>query len=233
MLSVSQIVYSCLNMDLGQAHDMCDTCAFCGGLVFEPTKVDEYLKSTFNDYAYLRQSSFVCKACRWFMEDKNHSLMMLLGRDKPQRPRNYSYIVKDNVVHILSKGNKKDISLLLMGTCPEVAIVAESGQKHLFMKARANERGNRSGYVLFEERLFRYDATEYQRVFKLVSEMYAARYNKASILSGQYVFYPDSDIGVYRTNEPELKEHRGSVLFDLCVYLATKAEDKEENDESV
>lgn len=203
-----------------------ETCVLCGGDWY-PT-VATKMATTFTDYDRLNTDNrlVACEACRFMLDEQNKTVQAWTGKEKPQRPRNYSHILKSGTWHVLSKGQKADMHALLLGSVPEVAIIATSGQKHLFFKARLNPPDAQAGWVNLEEVCFWMTAEAYADTYAHVSALYDAGYNKASIESGQYVFYPDSDVDVWRAHERAIKPLRGAPLLALAVYLVTKTEDE-------
>jgi len=223
-LSASQLAYTCAWPLPAHAEGRC---YLCGGPAFAPVPLKQTLKVTFTGYPVARgdASAGICRACAWFLWDTNTDLQAMLGRDKPQRPRNYSHFVRAGDWQIFSKGQKREMADLLLGdSLPEVALIAVSGQKHLAFRARVNPPGQRAGWVQYEEQALWLDLDFFAATFADVTALYQARFNKDSILSGRYRFYPDSNLSLWKSVEPRLKPLRGGLLLDLCVYLATRKE---------
>jgi len=208
-------------------------CWLCGGPAFDAQPISAIIRPTFTDSSVARgdADAGICVACAWFMSEQREDLRDWLGKDKLQKPRNYSHFLVDGAWHVLSKAQKRQMSALLTGEyLPEVAIVAVSGQKHLAFKARLNpppERNARVGHVLFEEQQLWLNLDDFTPLFSDVNALYQAGYSKTSILSGQYTFYKDSDVDLWRTIEPRLKRARGSATFALAVYLAWLSDESE------
>ena len=130
-------------------------CWLCGGPAFDPTPRSEWVRDTFMDHDRVAapESDVICAACVWATSDHNVELQQLTGKDKPQRMRNYSHVVADGRWIPLTKGQKREMAELLLSPhgLPELAVISESGQKHLIFKARVNAPGQPAGWVLFEE----------------------------------------------------------------------------------
>lgn len=203
-------------------------CYLCGGPAFDPRPLSILPKATFTDYNVARGdvTAGICAACAWWMQEKNTDLQTLLGRDKPQKARNYSLFLtsgpEDHKCALaLSKAQKREMATLLLDDAgvPEVAIVAVSGQKHLVFKARVNPPGQQAGWVMFEEQHLWLDQRQFAVLFNAVQALYRARYSKEAIETGRYTFYPDSDRATWREYDPVVRTRRGSVDLSLAVYL--------------
>lgn len=232
-LSASQLLYLHLPYPLHSGilpSNSAPRCYLCGGPAFDPQPITRLLKSTFTDYNVARgdAGAGICAACAWWMQDKNTDLQTLLGRDKPQKARNYSlFLAPDGAgeakrTHVLSKAQKREMASLLLSEqgIPDVAVIAVSGQKHLVFKARVNPPGQRAGWVLYEEQHLWLDRLQFGELFDAVQALYRSGYSKEAIETGRYTFYPDSDRTVWRMYEPLVRARRGSIELSLAVYLA-------------
>ena len=232
MLTATQLIFLSSGRSLGDPVD--GRCAVCGGLLYKPSPLKDFLKPSFMDHDVLRGGDFICCACAYCWTEYNPDVQRLTGKDKRQKFRNYSHFVKSGKWHVLSKANKADMaSLLLDGVVPEVGIIAVSGQKHLAIKARSNPPGQARGWVLYEEQQIDFDALHFAYIYELVDRLYQAGYTKQGILTGEYVFYPTSDRKVWLEVEPLLRPWRGDLHVDLAVYLCTKEaldDDEREDD---
>ena len=202
-------------------------CYLCSGPAFDTIPTAVFVKPTFTDFNVARgdKNAGVCAACAWWSQEQNAELQEMLARDKPQKARNYSLFLASGKLHILSKAQKADIADLLLAASglPEVAIIADSGQKHLVFKARVNPPGQRVGWVLFEEHMLWLDQEAFRNLFADIQALYRAGYSKESIGTGRYTFYPDSDRHLWRQTEPRVRPYRGSAPFDLALYLAQRS----------
>lgn len=222
MTTAPQLIYHALSghatQDASQQH-----CMLCGGeahgaRLYRPAP-------SFTDYDILfPATTVICNACAWFLNERNEDLQKWLDRDKPQRPRNYSYFVRDGQLHILSKAQKRDMAALLRDCIPEVACIAISGQRHIVFRCPVNPPGQKVGTIQFEKAILSMGSEEYMRLQDNVNTLYRANYSKQSIESGQYKFYPDSDIELWKDYEARIRPYRGGMLLSLCVYLAWREE---------
>lgn len=200
-------------------------CAICGGYCDLTIRADKRIGSSFTNWDSLHDSDYLCAACEFFMQGKNTILQELLGRDKPQRPINYSWIKKDGKLHILSKGQKSAIAALLHNSVPELAAIAESGQKHTVFFARVNEGGQPAGWVTFEQQTFWFECQTYSAILVAVEALYNDGHSKQHILHNSYRFYPDMDKMLWQRCEAVIAPYRRTPLLELCIYLAQKEAD--------
>lgn len=138
------------------------------------------------------------------------------GWGVPAKTRNFSHFVADGEWYYLSKGQKADMRRLLLVGCP-VAVIADSGQKHLIFRARV-------GWWQFEEQALLPCSELLAHLLAPIEALYDAGASKTEIESGVYDNRTIYKIGVavWQSNESQIKLHRGSLPFKLAVYLAQK-----------
>lgn len=231
--SATQLLYCAAGHTLSGGTGQC---WLCGGTAYEAVTVAEWMKPTFNDApsARGRAEDGVCVACVWATQFQSEELQRKVGKEKLQNFRTYSHFVAGGQWHALTKAQKREMTALLLDEhgLPEVAIVAESGQKHLTFKARTNPPGQSAGWILFEATHIWLEQAAFRALLDHIQALYNARYSKDAILSGSYKFYPDSDLALWRLHETAIKALRGQPTFTLAVYLAQLAQKEEEEDDS-
>lgn len=188
---------------------------------------DRWVKDSFNDLDKCHAGEVVCHACLFTFEEQSTLVQRLAGKEKPQKFRNYSYFVLKGQLYVLSKGQKSQIRDVLL-QCPDVAIIALSGQKHIAFRARP-------GWWQVEE----IGVLPFPRILASLLETVEALYNqgagKEDIETGRYSQGAIQRIGISRWVELEqkLKPFRGSPQLQLAVYLAQKKDEEKENSEDV
>ena len=203
-------------------------CRFCGQRSDGVTFTD-WVKSTFTDFDKLQAGEIVCNACLFFFEEASLELAARMEKDKPQKMRNYSHFVLGGQWTPLSKGNKAKMQALLMGeTFPELAAIADSGQKHIVFRAMRNPAGSKAGWVQFEEQRIYLVPAELQALLARVESLYA-RFSKGEIESGNYYGHRILQFGMARWQELEdqIKPMRGKPIFSLALFLARRSDDGE------
>ena len=191
-------------------------CRICGcdsaGLDF-----DGWVRPTFTDHDKLLPGSILCHACQFSFEERSALLARLVGKEKPQRMRNYSHFIVDGVWIPLSKGNKPRMREILLNENPGLAIIAESGQKHIIFRAVP-------GIVQFEEQQIQ----NWQSLDGLLSpiEQLYTRFSKSEIREGNYAQHRVLKFGVteWQQLESQIKSMRQSPLFALALFLAQREE---------
>lgn len=193
-------------------------CRLCGeraaGQLWET-----WVKDTFTDYDKLYVGAIVCHACLFCTDDRNAVLMMLTGREKPQRMRNYSHVVTTSGRWLpLMKHQKRNLATALLDATdpPLVTVVSLAGQKHLIMRARV-------GWWQVEEHMMRPDPVRLRALLPPIEALYAAGATKGMIESGDYSHpFLRAGLSVWREHEPVIRSRRGSFVFSLAVWLAQK-----------
>jgi hypothetical protein len=178
---------------------------------------DRWVKDTFTDHDKLKSGTITCHACLFCASEATPGLAERVGKDKPQKLRNYSHIVKDGVWTPLSKGQKSELRGLLLDA-PDVALIATSGQKHLFFRSTV-------GWWQVEEQSVRPDPALLRLLLDRLTTMLAV-FSKAEIETRRYEQRRVLAYGVdaWRGDEAALMPHRGGALFTLALFLAQKEE---------
>lgn len=144
----------------------------------------------------------------------------------PQKARNYSHFEVGGRWIPLSKGQKGEMRALLTAVpFPELAVVADSGQKHIWFRAKRNAPNASAGWVQFEEETVWVDPHKLTELLAVFEELMLG-FGKTQIESGEYYQQMLLQFGFGRWNrlEPKLKPHRGGVLLKLVSFLAQKPE---------
>jgi hypothetical protein len=141
--------------------------------------------------------------------------------------RNYSHFVVNGEWLPLGKGDKSRMAEILLHESPQLAIIAESGQKHIIFRAVP-------GIVQFEEQQIQ-DARRLAELLVPIETLYTAGFRKQTYRRNGKVIPGEIDIGQYeqhkilqvgvdlwRANEELIRPHRGSALFDLAIFFAQK-----------
>jgi len=202
-------------------------CRFCGSESDKATSFQKWVKPTFTDRDKLLDGDSVCDDCLFWFDERSEELAELVGKDKPQRMRNYSHFVTGGEWIPLSKGNKQRMQdILLSETFPELAAIAESGQKHIVFRAQRNPPGATCGWVQFEEQALFIEPQELKSLLDLVEALYT-HFSKGEIKTGNYKSYRIMQFSVEKWQELEskIKSHRGGLLFKLVLFLAQRSED--------
>lgn len=213
-MSVTHILWSAAGKPSfpGENEGKCRVCGKEGkGLLFS-----SWVKSTFNDFDKLQPGTIVCHACQFSFCEKSEMLTRLVEKEKLQRMRNYSHFVRDGEWEPLSKGNKLRMREILLGEMPQVAVIAESGQKHIIFRAFP-------GIVQFEETRI-YDLSMLASVIESIEKLYNGKFSKTEIYTGDYKQYRILDFGLKEWQQQELflSPFRQSAVFALSLFLAQK-----------
>lgn len=197
--------------------DLHGGCRICGqdnpGLSF-----DDWVRPTFTDWDKVLPGGVICHACQFSFVEASELLAARVEKEKPQRMRNYSHFVVDDEWIPLSKAHKaRMVEILRSGF--EVAVIADSGQKHIIFRAAP-------GVVQFEEQQVR-DVGAVLALLDPVQALYAG-FSKIEIETGQYQQHRIVKFGLLEWNrlEQSIRSWRGSLPFALAVFLAQKQEEE-------
>lgn len=209
-------------------------CRFCGNESTNGEIFDRWVKPTFTDHDKLLTGDGICDDCLFWFNESSTELAAAVGKDKPQRMRNYSHFVLGGEWQPLSKGDKaKMTKLLLADSFPELAAIANSGQKHIVFRARRNPRGGTAGWIQFEEQAIWLDPNILRSMIDIIEPSLSV-FAKTEIESGQYKPHRIMQYGIeqWRTLETEISPRRGSSLLSLALFLAQKQETDDAGDSS-
>jgi hypothetical protein len=119
-------------------------CFYCG----LPANVPLQLSSSFNEWSSVAfpQSTMICAGCDLALEEKRD----MPGRDKPQKVRNYSWLVTPTTATPLQSVADIRAACLAKYDTPWALAIAESGQKHLLWRATVNSPEEHWRVVQFE-----------------------------------------------------------------------------------
>jgi hypothetical protein len=218
---VTRILWQAAGCPAGEG-DVSDNCRVCGqaaiGLPFAA-----WARPTFTDWDKLVPGEIICQVCQFSFAEQSELLAQKVGKDRPQRMRNYSHFVAGSEWLPLSKGDKRAMQEILLEKDWRVAVIAESGQKHVVFRAVP-------GVVQFEEQQI-HDWRGLGDVLRLIEELYTA-FSKTEIETGRYAQHRVLKFGVARWMELEkqIEPLRQSALFGLALFLAQKGDSDDDGD---
>ena len=111
-----------------------EPCFYCGA----PASAALKLSAAFTEWWSVPhpESSWVCQGCQWMLEEKRS----IPGKSKPQKTRNYSWLIESDKQTPLTKADKRRIADVLLSPPdpPWALALAESGQRHLLHRTQIN-----------------------------------------------------------------------------------------------
>lgn len=202
-------------------------CRLCGlDAIGEPWAA--WVKDTFTDHDKIQPGTIICHACLACVDDHSAVLQARTGRDKPQRMRNYSHLVTRSGRWIPAMKNQKRAiaaALLDRSDPPVVAVISLTGQKHLILRARV-------GWWQIEESALAPQPDALARMLEPITALYTLGATKQAIETGQYstAWLRKVDLQQWAACEQAIRPVRGSLLFQLAVWLTQKPEEDETHD---
>lgn len=199
-------------------------CRMCGQSG-EGEPFDKWVKPTFTNYDKLKQGDIICNGCLFWFNEADADLAKIMGKDKPQRMRNYSHFIVAGQWTPLSKAHKRKM-LELLGApkaFPELACIADSGQKHIAFQAKRNPSGQSEGWVQFEENSLWVKPSELKSLIVTAEEMKQG-FSEKAIESAEYegAFIIKFGFARWQSLENVLKISRGTLLFKLALFLSQR-----------
>ena len=190
------------------------------GLLF-----DKWVKDTFTDHAYLKPGTIVCNEALFTFDEKNEFLQALTKRDKPQKFRTYSHFVIEGEWYVFTKANKREMFHALTEQEVQIAIMSDSGQKHLFFKYRY-------GFWQLEEQFIIPAPEQLKDIHATMQELLLLGFTQKEVISGNYETHRIVKAGIdnWKRIEDRLKPVRGNGIFDVASWLLFTPENSEEHE---
>lgn len=210
--SVCEVVYHAANCTTiyGEIEG---TCRITGKHNKKGVLFSKWVRDTFTDHAYLYAGTIISNEALFCFEESSTLIQSMRGKDKPQRFRTYSHFVHDGKWYCFGKDQKAEMLPLLFSDKTTVAVIADSGQKHLVFKYKFGTwKFEEENIIIDRNKLAIIHSTMYDmgQVFS-VDEVAANNYQQHRIM--QY------GLEKWLQDESVLAQHRGSALFNLALFF--------------
>jgi len=222
-MTATQFLYA---VATGNSIPAGEQCWLCGGNgAGGPLR--EFVKDTFTDHdkAKCPTSKFVCIACAWCAAEENEELTRKLNADRPQKIRGYSHFVIDGQWHVFTKSHKREMRQLLCAP-PNgdwLAVVADSGQKHLVFRSPISIGSN--AVVQFELKQVRYEPPALNALVAKIESAMQCGFSKTSIEMGVYndpATIQAFGVDKFLNFEELVKPQRGTGIMSIALWLSQK-----------
>lgn len=179
----------------------------------EGVPFENWVKDTFNDYAFLRPGDIISNESLFCFDEQSDFLMRKTGRDKPQRFRTYSHIVKGNDWYCLTKADKQQIFELIVSGA-EIVSLTDTGQKHVFFK-------HKIGFWQLDDLYIVPNIPAFHKCHGLCCDLLRCGFSQGEIIENSYKFNRIELAGLdrWKSLESELKAFRGSGIFKLATWM--------------
>lgn len=207
-----ELLYAAANASIIYG-DVEGTCRITGKTNKKGVPFEKWVRDTFTDQSYLHEGTIICNEALFCFEEASTLIQGMRGKDKPQRFRTYSHFVCDGKWYCFGKDQKAEMLPLLFDYRTTVAVIADSGQKHLVFKYKA-------GTWKFEEQNIPINRP-------LLAELHSIMYDMGQVFSvdeiatGNYQQHRIMQYGIDKWSEHEeiLQHHRGSALLNLALFF--------------
>lgn len=176
-------------------------------------KFEKWVKKTFNDFDSLLPGDIISNAAAFCFDEASELLRQKTGREKLQRFRTYSHIIKDGEWHCLTKADKRKIFQFICEGA-DLVCLSETGQKHLLFK-------HKPGFWQLEDMHLRPDIPLLKKLHTAMCELMSYQFSQAEIISGQYITgrIIKAGLSTWQGLESEIKPYRGSKMFDFASFM--------------
>ena len=174
---------------------------------------EKWVKNTFNDHDRLFPGTIISNEANFCFDESSEVVQKKTGRDKPQRFRTYSHIIKDGNWYCVTKADKALIFQLII-ECAEMVCLTETGQKHVLFK-------HKTGMWQLDELHVKPDVELLGLLHYNMCELLAYQFSQSEIITGDYKSNRILKAGLenWQEHETKIKEHRGSGIFDFTAFM--------------
>lgn len=192
------------------------------GLPFE-----KWVKNTFNDHGFLFPGTIISNEALFCFDESSVIIQKKTCRDKPQRFRTYSHIIRGGEWHCVTKADKRLILQLIIEGA-EMVCLTETGQKHVLFK-------HKTGVWQLDELHVSPDVELLGLLHYHMCELLAYQFSQAEIITGEYKSNRILKAGLknWKGHENIIKEYRGSGIFDFTSFMLYTDEKKQATPEPV
>jgi hypothetical protein len=191
------------------------------------TPFEKWVKNTFNDHDRLFPGDIISNEAMFCFDESSEIVQKKTGRDKPQRFRTYSHIIKEGQWHCVTKADKRHILQLIVEGA-EMVCLTETGQKHVLFK-------HKIGMWQLDELHVEPDIDTLKHLHFHMCELMVYQFSQGEIISGDYSSGRIMKAGFtnWQYHENEIKKHRGSGIFDFTSFMLYTDEKKQATSEPV
>lgn len=212
MKHITHRLYS--QSDKIQYGDTKGVCRFTGlegvGVPFK-----KWVKPTFSDFDCLVPGDIVSNQAMLMFDEKSDYIRRQTGKEKLQRFRTYSHFYFEDKWHLFTKAHKKEMYAALFSDSLELAVMAESGQKHLVMKYQP-------GTWCLEGMIVYPDLNLLSTIHLTMQELMSMGFNQTETITGNYPSYKllrVPSLNRWEELKTILDNHRGKGIFDIAGWL--------------
>lgn len=177
------------------------------GIVF-----DKWVRDTFNDHDKLVPGTIISNEALFCFDESSEIIQQKTGKEKTQRFRTYSHIVKNGEWFCFTKANKREIyDMIIAGA--EMVCLSESGQKHILFK-------HKEGMWQLEENHIEININLYKDLHFNMCELLAYQFSQNEIITGNYLSgrILKSGMDNWLKLEKTLKHYRGTKIFEFVSF---------------
>lgn len=174
---------------------------------------DKWVKNTFNDHDRLYPGDIISNEALFCFDESSITVQRKIGKDRPQRFRTYSHIIKDGEWYCVSKADKRLIFQLIVEGA-EMVCLTETGQKHVLFK-------HKPGMWQLDDLHVKPNIELLRHLHFNMCELMACQFSQSEIISGNYNSERILKAGLknWQQHEREIKIHRGSGIFDFTSFM--------------
>lgn len=209
----THLIYQSLEKPQVETEKCAGICAFCGTDIQEGVKLKNSVSDAFTNFDLLTDSnaSHVCACCYSCLKETKLRRMNFMATEQ-----GITYFKRDEIEKLLFNLPKT----------PFVFAVTESMKKHMSFRAKVNYSA-KMFYIQKEDVTILFSPSKYKPVFDILNRLYLV-FSKREIESGNYFMNRIKLYGlqVFQKDEGIIKEHRGTLQFNLLMYALNKASQK-------
>ena len=176
-------------------------------------KFDKWVRSTFNDHSYLFPGDIISNEALFCFDESSEIVQKKTKKDRPQRFRTYSHIVKNGAWYCLTKADKRLIFKKIIDGA-EIVCLTETGQKHILFK-------HKIGMWQLDELHVDPNIELLKFLHHHMCELLSYQFSQNEIITGDYKSSRILKAGLknWQNHENQIKKFRGKSIFDFVSFM--------------
>lgn len=174
---------------------------------------DSWVRKTFNDHDSLNPGTIISNEALFCFDESSEIVQLKTGKEKPQRFRTYSHIIKDGEWFCLTKRDKRKIFELITEEA-ELICLTETGQKHILFK-------HKQGLWQLDDLQIEPDIEALKLLHFHMCKLLDLKFSQAEVISGNYQSYRivKSGLKKWKEHEDVIGVFRGRKIFDFTSFM--------------
>lgn len=173
----------------------------------------KWVRDTFTDLAFLKPGTIISNEAMFCFDEASEIVQQKTGKEKLQRFRTYSHIIKKGEWFCCTKANKQQIYEMIIAGA-ELVCLTDSGQKHVLFK-------HKPGMWQLDDVYLMPDVELLKTLHGNMCELMKLGFSQAEIISGNYNSgrIMKSGLCVWKAYEDIIKKYRDTAIMQFAGWM--------------